>query len=142
MMAGVGFALLISALSKSTVMANYILIGALLFQLLFGGVLFGLRATSLEPLSYLSAVRWSTTALGVTIDLPRIAQSTILCNDRSENAVDPNSALKTACFNSPVTKDDLSLDYGNEGLTASWAVLIWMSILSVFGTWILLRRQN
>jgi hypothetical protein len=142
MMAGVSFGLIISAMSKSTVMATYILTGALFFQLFFGGALFGLRGDSLEAVSYLSAARWSTTALGVTIDLPRIAQSTIQCGSIPENAVDSNSTLKTACFNSPVSKDDLALNYGNEQLTASWSVLIWMSILSLLGTWLLLRRQN
>ena len=30
---------------------------------------------------YLSTTRWSLTALGVTIDLPKIVESTILCSD-------------------------------------------------------------
>jgi len=142
MMAGISFGLLTSAISKSTVAANYFLAGVLFFQLFLGGALFGLRGNNLEALSYLSATRWSTTALGVTIDMPRIAQSTILCSNTAENSLDPNSALKAVCFNSPLAKDDLQLNYGNEQLTASWAVLIWMSILSLLGTWLWLRRQN
>jgi len=142
MMAGISLALLISAFSKSVDMANYILTGVLLFQLFFGGALFGLQGNSIETLSPLSTTRWTTTAIGVTIDMNRIAQSTILCNNQPENSLDPNSAVKTVCFNAPAAGNDLQLNYGNGRLTMSWAILIWMSIISLFGAWFLLRRLN
>ncbi len=142
MMTGVCFGLIISAVSKSTEMAIYLLAITLFFQILFAGVLFDLRGNRFEPLSYLSLPRWSSTALGVTIDMNRIAGSTILCNHVSEDPLDVNSVLKTVCFNSPATKEDVRLNYSNEQLTRSWKVLIEMTFLFLGVSWFLLRRED
>ena len=140
-MAGVSLGFIISAFSKSTEMAIYLLTAVLFFQFFFAAALFDVRGNKSEPLSYLSTTRWSLTALGVTIDMDQIAESTILCNAVSENPLDPNSALKPVCFNYPAARDDLSLDYGDEQLARSWTVLIGMTILFLAVTWFLLRRQ-
>jgi hypothetical protein len=142
MLSGVGFGLIISAVSKSTEIAIYLLAITLFFQFLFAGVLFDLRGNTFEPLSYLSTTRWSSTALGVTIDMSRIAGSTILCSNVPENSLDANSALKTVCFNSPATKEDVRLNYSNEQLTRSWKVLIEMTFLFLGVSWFLLRRED
>jgi len=141
-MAGVSLGFIISAVSRSTEMAFYILTAVLFFQFFFAGALFDVRGDKSEPLSYLSTTRWSLTAVGVTIDMEKIAESTILCNDIPENPIDPDSALKPACFNHPAAKDDLSLDYGDEQLARSWTVLIGMSLLFLTATWFLLRRED
>jgi len=141
-MAGVSLGFIISAVSRSTEMAFYILTAVLFFQFFFAGALFDVRGDKSEPLSYLSTTRWSLTALGVTIDMDKIAESTILCNDMPEYPLDPDSALKPACFNHPAAKDDLSLDYGDEQLARSWTVLIGMSLLFLTATWFLLRRED
>jgi hypothetical protein len=114
----------------------------LFFQFFFAGAVFDLRGNKFEPMSYLSTTRWSLTALGVTIDMNKIAESTILCNDVPENPLDPGSALKPACFNYPAAKDDLRLQYGNEQLTTSWAVLTGMTLLFLAVTWLLLKREE
>ena len=142
MMAGISFGLIISAVSKSTEMAIYILTMMLFFQFFFAGAVFDLRGNRFEPLSYLSTTRWSLTALGVTIDMNRIAESTILCNDVAENPLDPNSALKTVCFNYPEARDDLRLPYDDGQLVKSWAVLTGMTLLFLTVTWFLLRRED
>lgn len=142
MMAGISFGLIISAVSRSTEMAIYILTMLLFFQFFFAGAVFDLRGNRFEPLSYLSTTRWSLTALGVTIDMDKIAGSTVLCNEVPENPLDPNSALETACFNYPDAMDDLRLDYGNEQLLVSWSVLAGMTILFLGITWLLLFRQD
>jgi hypothetical protein len=142
MMAGISFGLIISAVSKSTEMAIYILTMMLFFQFFFAGAVFDLRGNKFEPMSYLSTTRWSLTALGVTIDMNKIAESTILCNDVPENPLDPNSALKTVCFHYPEAKDDLRLPYDDPQLGRSWAVLIGMTFLFLGATWVLLRRQD
>ncbi len=144
MMAGISFGLIISAVSKSTEMAIYILTMMLFFQFFFAGAVFDLRGNKFEPMSYLSTTRWSLTALGVTIDMNKIAESTILCNDVLENplASPSGSALKTVCFNYPEAKDDLRLPYDDTQLAKSWAVLIGMTFLFLGVTWFLLRRQD
>ncbi len=142
MMAGISFGLIISAVSKSTEMAIYILTMMLFFQFFFAGAVFDLRGNRFEPMSYLSTTRWSLTALGVTIDMNKIAESTILCNDVPENPLDPNSQLKTVCFNYPDAKDDLQLPYDAAQLARSWAVLSGMTFLFLGVTWFLLRRQD
>jgi ABC transport system ATP-binding/permease protein len=142
MMAGISLGFVISAVSKSTEMAISILTIVLFFQFFFAGAVFDLRGNKFEPLSYLSTTRWSLTALGVTIDMNKITESTILCNDAPENFPDPNNTLKTVCFNYPNAKDDLRLPYDDAQLGRSWAVLIGMTILSLGVTWYLLRRQD
>jgi hypothetical protein len=114
----------------------------LFFQFFFAGAVFDLRGNRFEPLSYLSTTRWSLTALGVTIDMDKIAGSTVLCNEVPENPLDPASALKTVCFHYPDAKDDLRLNYGDEQLPVSWGVLIGMTILFLGVTWLLLLKQD
>ena len=142
MMAGISFGLIISAVSRSTEMAIYILTMLLFFQFFFAGAVFDLRGNRFESLSYLSTTRWSLTALGVTIDMDKIAESTVLCNEVPENPLDPGSALKTICFNYPDAKEDLRLNYGEEQLLVSWGVLIGMTILFLGVTWLLLSKQD
>ncbi|HKJ39093.1 MAG TPA: ATP-binding cassette domain-containing protein, partial [Anaerolineales bacterium] len=142
MMAGISFGLIISAVSKSTEMAIYILTMMLFFQFFFAGAVFDLRGNKFEPMSYLSTTRWSLTALGVTIGMDEIAESTILCNEVPENPLDPNSALKTVCFNYPDAKDDLRLNYEDDQLLISWFVLAGMTVLFLTVTWFLIRRTD
>ena len=142
MMAGISFGLIISAVSKSTEMAIYILTMMLFFQFFFAGAVFDLRGNKFEPMSYLSTTRWSLTALGVTIDMNHIAESTILCNDVPSNPLDPNSATKTVCFHYPDAKDDLRLNYADDQLLKSWTVLIGMSLLFLTVTWFLIRQTD
>jgi ABC transport system ATP-binding/permease protein len=141
-MAGIGLGLIISAVSKSTNMALYLLIIVLFFQFLCAGAVIDLRGEKAEMLSYLSITRWSTTALGATIDINKIAESTILCNDASENSSALNSTLKTVCFNFPNAKDDLPLPYDDAQLARSWEILIGMTVLFLGVSWYLLRRQD
>lgn len=142
MMAGISFGLIISAVSRSTEMAIYILTMLLFFQFFFAGAVFDLRGNRFEPMSYLSTTRWSLTALGVTIGMDEIAESTILCNGVPENPLDLDSALKTVCFHYPDAKDDLRLDYDDSQLLRSWTVLIGMSLLFLTVTWFLIRRVD
>lgn len=142
MMAGISFGLIISAVSRSTEMAIYILTMLLFFQFFFAGAVFDLRGNRFELLSYLSTTRWSLTALGVTIGMDEIAESTILCNEVPSNPLDPNSALETVCFHYPDAKDDLRLDYDDSQLLRSWTVLIGMSLLFLTITWSLIRRVD
>ena len=142
MMAGITFGFIISAVSRNTEMAIYILTMMLFFQFFFAGTVFDLRGNAFEPMSYFTTTRWSLTALGVTIDMPKLVESTILCSDVPENPLDPNSATKTVCQNYPDAKDDLMLDYSDGMLLKSWGLLIGMSLLFLTMTGILLDRTK
>jgi hypothetical protein len=142
MMAGITFGFILSAISRSTEMAIYLLTMLLFFQFFFAGTVFDLRGNAFEPLSYFSTTRWSLTALGVTIDMPRIVESTILCSDVPTNPLDPNSATKTVCQHYPEAANDLLIKYDDELLLQSWMVLIGMSLLFLTMTGILLARTK
>jgi len=142
MMAGITFGFIISAISRNTEMAIYILTMMLFFQFFFAGTVFDLRDNAFEPMSYFSTTRWSLTALGVTIDMPKLVESTILCSDVPENPLDPNSATKTVCENYADAKDDLMLNYNDDMLLKSWAVLAGMSVLFLIVTGFLLERTK
>jgi hypothetical protein len=142
MMAGITFGFIISAVSRSTEMAIYILTMMLFFQFFFAGTVFDLRGNAFEPMSYFTTTRWSLTALGVTIDMPEIVESTILCSEVPENLLDPDSGTKTVCENYTDATDSLMLDYSNDMLLKSWGVLAMMSVLFLIVTGILLERTN
>jgi prepilin signal peptidase PulO-like enzyme (type II secretory pathway) len=101
MMAGISFGLIISAASRSTEMAAYILTIILFFQFFFAGAVVDLRGNKLEPLSYLSTTRWSLTALGVTIGMDKIAESTmkirLTLTTRLKQPVSITPTQKTTC---------------------------------------------
>lgn len=141
-MAGVGTGMVVAAVSRSTDMAIYILVLLLFFEFFFAGTIFDLRGNKFEPMSYFAATRWSLNALGVTIDMRGMAESTILCNQLPENPLDPNSALKTVCFNYPEAREDLMLDYATENLLRSWLALAAMIVITIAITGVLLHRMD
>jgi ABC-type multidrug transport system ATPase subunit len=142
MMAGITFGLIVSAVSRSTEMAIYLLTMLLFFQFFFAGTVFDLRGHAFEPLSYFSTTRWALTALGVTIDMPKLVESTILCTDVPTNPLDLNSATETVCENYKDATDDLLINYDEDLLLRSWLVLIGMSVLFLTITGILLARTK
>jgi len=142
MMAGITFGFILSAISRSTEMAIYLLTMLLFFQFFFAGTVFDLRGNAFEPLSYFSTTRWSLTALGVTIDMPKIVESTILCSDVPSNPLDPNSATETVCQHYPEAANDLLINYDDELLLQSWMVLIGMSLLFLTVAGIMLARTK
>jgi ABC transport system ATP-binding/permease protein len=142
MMAGISFGLIISAVSRSTEMAIYLLTMMLFFQFFFAGAVFDLRGNAFEPLSNLSTTHWSLTALGVTIDMPKLVESTILCSDIPSNPLDPDSATKTVCGHYKDATDDLLINYDSDLLLKSWLVLIGMSFIFLTTTGILLARTK
>jgi ABC-type multidrug transport system ATPase subunit/pSer/pThr/pTyr-binding forkhead associated (FHA) protein len=142
MMAGITFGFILSAISKNTEMAIYLLTMMLFFQFFFAGTVFDLRGNAFEPLSYLSTTRWSLTALGVTIDMPKLVESTILCTDTPVNPFDPNSDKKIVCENYVDATKDLMIDYSDRMLLISWEVLAGMCVLFMTLTGVLLSRTK
>ncbi len=141
-MAGVGTGMIVATISRTTDVAIYILVMLLFFEFFFAGTVFDLRGNKFEPMSYFAATRWSLNALGVTIDMKGMAESTILCNKMPENPLDSNSPLKTVCFNYPEARNDLTLDYARENLLRSWLALGAMTVVTIGITGVLLKRMD
>lgn len=142
MVAGVGIGLLVSAVSRNSDMAIYVLVMMMFFEFFFAGTVFDLRGNRFEPLSYLTTTRWALTAIGVTVDMPKQVESTILCNDVPANPLDPNSAKITKCFNYPDARKDLLLPYDQPKLLLSWGILALMAVTTVGATGVLIRRLD
>ncbi|MCP4140498.1 MAG: FHA domain-containing protein [Chloroflexi bacterium] len=142
MMAGISFGFIISAVSRNTEMAIYTLTMMLFFQFFFAGTVFDLRNNAFEPMSYFTTTRWSLTALGVSIDMPNLAESSVLCSKVPENPLAPNSPLRNRCKHYPKAKEDLMLNYDDNMLITSWGVLLGMSVLFLGITGVLLEKTN
>jgi ABC transport system ATP-binding/permease protein len=142
MLAGIGIGMIVASISRSTDMAIYILVMLLFFQFYFAGTIFDLRGNRFEPISYLNTTRWSINALGATVDMKELAQSTILCNEAPINPLDSNTERTTVCFNYPGATNDLTLDYTQDNLLRSWLVLIAMTVVTIGITGILLKRMD
>jgi hypothetical protein len=140
MMAGIGAGMIVAAISKSIDMAIYVLVMLLFFQFFFAGTVFDLRGNAFEPLSSLSATRWSQNALGVTVGMPKLAASTVLCSDVPVDPLKPGAAPTIVCLNYPDAKKDLTLDYDQDMLARSWGVLAGMAVLFLGITGVLLAR--
>jgi len=141
LMAGISIGFVVSAISRSTDMAIYVLVMLMFFQFFFAGAVFDLRDSWARPLSYLTATRWSLTALGVTADVPHIAGSTILCNSAG-SPIAPQTAAQAICFHYPDAVNDLRLNYGHEMLVNSWAVLIAMWLFFTATAGLLIKRLD
>jgi hypothetical protein len=141
MLASMGIGLIVSAVSRSSDMAIYVLVILLFFQFFFAGTVFDLRDKATEPLSYLTSTRWALSALGVTIDMEAQVEASILCNALPD---DPrtleNEADHPICFNYPDAKENLMLPYGDENLIQSWIILVAMAFISISVTGFLIRR--
>ncbi len=143
MLAGIGIGFVVSAVSRSSDMAIYVLVILLFFQFFFAGTVFDMRDNAAEPLSYLTATRWSLTALGVTIDMEGQVEATIICNpliNAPQNS--GNQPRIPNCNNYPDAIRDLMLPYGDEKLAQSWFVLISMAVITIMITGFLIKRLD
>jgi ABC-type multidrug transport system ATPase subunit len=138
MLAGLIFGFILSAISRSTEMAIYLLTITLFFHFFFGGALFDLRGKVFEPLSYITSTRWAVNALGITIDMPNMIAATILCSE----APDQQAATQTVCQQYSNAKDELTLDYSQDMLLKSWGILLGMSFLFLITAGVILQRTK
>ncbi len=143
MLASMGVGFIVSAVSRSSDMAIYVLVILLFFQFFFAGTVFDLRDNAAEPLSYLTATRWSLTALGVTIDMEEQVEATIVCSELPEMpGASQSQGGKTMCFNYPDATEDLMLSYDDDMLLRSWGILIAMALITLTITGILVKRLD
>jgi len=129
--AAIGIGLVISAVSRSTEMAIYIMTLLVFFHLFFAGTMYDLRENPAEPLSYVTATRWSLLAMGETLQLDELAESTIVCEQAA------------SCFNYPQARETLTLPYGEENaILQSWAILIGLGTIFYSLLGIILHRTK
>jgi ABC-type multidrug transport system ATPase subunit len=143
MIAGMGIGFVVSAVSRSSDMAIYVLVIMLFFQFFFAGTVFDMRENAAEPLSYLTTTRWSLTALGVTIDMEEQVEATIICNPLIDAPPSGgNQPRMSNCYNYPDATDDLMLPYDEDKLIQSWGILIGMALVTIVITGILIKRLD
>lgn len=144
MLASMGIGFIVSAISRSSDMAIYILVILLFFQFFFAGTVFDMRDNTAEPLSYLTTTRWSLTALGVTIDMQEQVAATIICTTQPDDPRTPtDESNNTMCFNYPdATTENLMIPYSDEKLLQSWAILIAMAFITIMVTGFLIKRLD
>ena len=143
MLASMGIGFVVSAVSRSSDMAIYILVIFLFFQFFFAGTVFDLRDNAAEPLSYLTSTRWSLTALGVTIDMEEQVSASIICNPQPEMSFgQENMQGDIFCFNYPDATEDLMLPYRDKNLLQSWIILSAMALGTITLTGLLIKRLD
>jgi ABC-type multidrug transport system ATPase subunit/pSer/pThr/pTyr-binding forkhead associated (FHA) protein len=142
MCAGIGLGLLVSAVARSSDMAIYVLVMLMFFEFFFSGTVFDLRGKAVESLSYFTATRWALTSLGVTIDMPRLAESTIVCNTLPPDPRNPQAAPVTQCQNYKDAVNDLLLPYDHDKLIQSWAILVGMAVLTMGLAGVFIKRLD
>ena len=121
----------------------YLLVMLLFFQFFFAGIIFDLREKPAEPLSNFTTTRWSMIALGVSVDLESVAESTIICNTMEDDPLTPEPGDEiTNCLHYPEASEDLLLPYGEENLILSWGVMIGMGLLFLIFTGITIKRLD
>jgi len=143
MLASMGIGFVVSAVSRSSDMAIYVLVILLFFQFFFAGTVFDLRDNVAQPLSYVTATRWSLIALGVTIDMEEQVGASIVCNPQAMGNQQPGNGLgRGQCFHYPDAVEDLMLPYGDENLIQSWIILIAMALVTITVAGVLVKRLD
>ncbi|MCB8979853.1 MAG: ATP-binding cassette domain-containing protein [Ardenticatenaceae bacterium] len=160
-MTGVATGLFISAVSRDSTTAVYLVLVVVFFQYIFGGAIHNLRDKPIEFQSYIAATRWATLAMGTTVDILAQAEATIVCGNEFEldasgaaidpttGTLDPNSLALVetgtpACTNRAVPADDLFLPYGNleADLLRFWGYQLALGALFVLGALLFVKRLD
>lgn len=161
LMAGIATGLFISSISSNTTFAMYLVLIVVFFQYLFGGAIHDLRDKPVELISYAAATRWSSLAMGTTVDVMELAESTIVCGnkftlDPASIRIDPStggidaSALQLQetddpiCTNRAMAPEEIFLPYGNSAgdLWRYWGILGGMIVLFALLTLLMVKRLD
>jgi hypothetical protein len=161
LMTGVATGLFISAVSSNSTMAVYLVLVIVFYQYIFGGAIHNLRDKPIEFQSYIASTRWATLAMGTTVGILDLAESTIVCGNELEldtssarldpatGTLDPGSlALREtdtpACSNRPVDPEELFLPYGDStaDLLRFWSYQIVLGAMFALSTLVLVKRLD
>lgn len=160
-MVGIATGLLISAATGNATVAVYLVLIVVFFQYIFGGAIHDLRDTPIEAQSYIAATRWTTLAVGTTLNINELAEATIVCGnkfsldasgivfDPASGTLDPNSLRlvetdESVCTNRAMSLDEIYLPYGNdsEDLLRFWGILGGMGAALALATLGLVKRLD
>ncbi|MFN8456988.1 MAG: FHA domain-containing protein [Anaerolineae bacterium] len=120
-LASVALGLFISALASSKDMVTYLILIAILIQIVFSGAIFKLSALT-EFFSYLTITRWSLEALGISTNIQALNQ---LGQVRVENVIDTGRGLQTLVKDVPTTLEFfVNYTYNPLALISRWILLL------------------
>ncbi|MCB0154242.1 MAG: FHA domain-containing protein [Anaerolineae bacterium] len=120
-LAGLALGLFISASASSKEMVIYLVLIAILIQIVFSGAIFELTPLT-QPLSYLTITRWSLEALGISSDILRLND---LSQVRVEHVLETGRGLQTL-LKDVATPLDFFVDYPRHplALLSRWLFLL------------------
>jgi ABC transport system ATP-binding/permease protein len=139
-LASIALGLFISASAKTKDMVTYLILLALLIQIVFSGAIFELSPWT-TPLSYLTITRWSLEALGITTHLESLNN---LSQVRVENTLDTGRGLQLLIKDVP-TPLNFYVNYTSNALAlcSRWILLIaHLSIWSSLALWQIKRKDE
>ncbi|MFP4321152.1 MAG: FHA domain-containing protein [Anaerolineales bacterium] len=136
---GVAIGLFVSSVSVSNNMALYIVLTIIFFQFIFAGAFFNIRGEPTEVVSTIAAARWSTIALGTTVDVNELTESSVLCAE-----VPSPQGTETVCQLTPVDDETLLLPYGDSAgyLLLNWGLLIGLGAIFTALAFFFTRRLD
>jgi hypothetical protein len=120
-LAGLALGLFISAAASSKDMVIYLVLIAILIQIVFSGAIFELTPLT-QPLSYLTITRWSLEALGISSDILRL---NALGQVRVEHVLETGRGLQTL-LKDVATPLNFFVDYPRQplALLSRWLFLL------------------
>lgn len=139
-LAAIALGLFISALARSKDMVTYLILLAILAQIIFSGAIFQLSPAT-EPLSYLTITRWSLEALGISTDINQLNQ---LGQVRVVNELDTGRGVTMLIKDIPAPLD-FYVNYTRQplALVSRWIFLLaHILIWSRLALWQLRRRDK
>ncbi len=132
-LASIALGLFISASASSKDMATYLILIAILIQIVFSGAIFELSPLT-APLSYLTITRWSLESLGISANIESL---NTLSQVRVENVLDTGRGLQTL-IKDVATPIDFYINYTPNALALAsrWIlllahILIWSNLVVV-----------
>lgn len=133
-LASILFGLCISAGVPSSDVVLYAILVQLFVQIILGGSLFPLKDTMdenvAEALSKVTVGYWVMDAMGSTIDLPKLNESSITCIVQPNPQA--NGALEPTCSSTPI---ELNLNHEH---TEEYLLSLWFGLLVHCAVWFLL----
>ncbi|NJN98384.1 MAG: hypothetical protein HC875_31985 [Anaerolineales bacterium] len=121
MLASIALGLFISASATSKDMVTYLILIAILIQIVFSGAIFELSPLT-APLSYLTITRWSLESLGISANIEHL---NTLSQVRVENVLDTGRGLQTL-VKDVATPLDFYINYTPNALALAsrWILLL------------------
>jgi len=138
--ASIMLGLFISAVIPSPDVLLYVILIQLFVQIILSGGLFPLDS----PVSKAVISHWTMDAVGSTIDVPGLDESSRVCTVQEIPQADGTTAEEIVCDETELGEDELKLDYehSRSHLLTTWAVLLGQAVLwGGLTIWIQMRKK-